>query len=173
MLQTIRRDPLLIVAGLALRAAVIIIAITMGIGLVACAALMLAPEETLATQLAAAPEGVGMVIAAAVVIGEAELYLCLRFAVELRRIIETVADGDPFVPMNADRLGRMAWLALGSSVLILAIAPLVVWLGRYLPQLKGAPYFPFGGFALALTLFLLARVFRHGAAMREDLEGTV
>lgn len=26
---------------------------------------------------------------------------------------------------------------------------------------------------LSLTLFILARVFRHGAAMRDDLEGTV
>ncbi len=26
---------------------------------------------------------------------------------------------------------------------------------------------------LALLLFILARVFRHGAAMRDDLEGTV
>jgi hypothetical protein len=30
-----------------------------------------------------------------------------------------------------------------------------------------------GGLLLALTLFILARVFRQGAAMREDLEGTV
>ena len=29
------------------------------------------------------------------------------------------------------------------------------------------------GLALALTLFLLAGVFRKGSAMREDLEGTV
>ena len=33
--------------------------------------------------------------------------------------------------------------------------------------------FDFGGLILILTLFILARVFRHGAAMREDLEGTV
>ena len=30
-----------------------------------------------------------------------------------------------------------------------------------------------GGILLILILFILARVFRHGAAMREDLEGTV
>ena len=29
------------------------------------------------------------------------------------------------------------------------------------------------GILLVLILFILARVFRHGAAMREDLEGTV
>ena len=29
------------------------------------------------------------------------------------------------------------------------------------------------GFLIVLVLFILARVFRHGAAMREDLEGTV
>ena len=29
------------------------------------------------------------------------------------------------------------------------------------------------GILLALILFILARVFRHGARMRDDLEGTV
>ena len=33
--------------------------------------------------------------------------------------------------------------------------------------------FSLTGVLLALVLFILARVFRHGAAMREDLEGTV
>ena len=32
---------------------------------------------------------------------------------------------------------------------------------------------PVGGLALVVTLFILARVFRHGAAMRDDLIGTV
>jgi hypothetical protein len=31
----------------------------------------------------------------------------------------------------------------------------------------------FGGVLTALLLFILARVFREGAAMRKDLEGTV
>jgi hypothetical protein len=31
----------------------------------------------------------------------------------------------------------------------------------------------FGGFLLALVLFILARVFRKGTEMREELEGTV
>jgi galactitol-specific phosphotransferase system IIC component len=30
-----------------------------------------------------------------------------------------------------------------------------------------------GSLLLPLVLFILARVFRHGAAMREELEGTV
>jgi hypothetical protein len=34
------------------------------------------------------------------------------------------------------------------------------------------PIFLFG-LVVGLVLFILARVFRHGAAMREDLEGTV
>lgn len=37
--------------------------------------------------------------------------------------------------------------------------------------MKGA--FDLGGIILAITLFILARVFRQGAAMRNDLEGTV
>lgn len=83
----------------------------------------------------------------------------------LWRIVGTVAAGSPFTGANADRLTRMAWLALllkGASV-VRSVA-----LGE-----AETPVDVSGGLLLALTLFILARVIRQGAAMREDLEGTV
>lgn len=83
----------------------------------------------------------------------------------LWQIVGTVAAGSPFTGANADRLTRMAWLALllkGASV------ARSVALGTAETSVDGS-----GSLLLALTLFILARVIRQGAAMREDLEGTV
>ena len=99
---------------------------------------------------------------------------------ELRRILDTVSLGDPFMPENADRVVRMGWL----SVATLACSNCVPFLfgfldgfaGRSMPGLS-APELPslfdLSGVIFALALFVLARVFRVGAAMRQDLEGTV
>lgn len=87
----------------------------------------------------------------------------------LRKIVATVADGDPFVPENANRLRKMGWIAIG-------IEALTVLLALVATHVDGSPQtfdFDGGALVLALCLFILARVFRQGAAMRDDLEGTV
>ena len=98
---------------------------------------------------------------------------------KLRAIIATVGEGDPFAPANAQRLSRMAWLMLGVQVLTwpaaLFAAELADWASQYEDftlDLSGDG-FDLTGILLVIILFILARVFRHGAAMREDLEGTV
>jgi hypothetical protein len=96
---------------------------------------------------------------------------------KMRALIETASKGDPFIPDNALRLNAMAWLLLGSQVLTVIVGELRVFaLSLIDPQSKSA--FDISpndltGFLIVLVLFILARVFRHGAAMREDLEGTV
>jgi hypothetical protein len=115
--------------------------------------------------------------AALVVIGLsiATLAVMYDFVDRLARIIGTVGEGDPFTLANAGRLTRMAWLAV--VVQVLAIPETL--LSTYLASNVHAKVFEinsqisFTGLGLALVLFILARVFRHGAAMREDLEGTV
>jgi ABC-type transport system involved in multi-copper enzyme maturation permease subunit len=97
----------------------------------------------------------------------------------LRAIIATVGEGDPFAPVNATRLSQMAWLMLGTKLLVLPAIPLGLQLAAIAEQygeeadiqLDGG--FDLSGILLVIILFILARVFRHGAAMREDLEGTV
>ena len=98
------------------------------------------------------------------------------FLRHLRRIVDSVSDGDPFVPINADRLRDMAWLALAMQVVMIAITPTIIWFDA-LPHRQNVHHNSDGlslaALVLALLLFILARVFRVGSAMREELEGTV
>lgn len=110
------------------------------------------------------------------------LQIGYRFLSNLGGIIATVGEGDPFALTNAARLSRMGWLSVGGHVLGLVLASLAAWFMPYLVKLDGSPGhhgydFGFGvgggGILLTLILFILARVFREGAKMREELEGTV
>ncbi len=106
------------------------------------------------------------------------LALAIWFLVLLRRIVNSVGEGDPFVPINADRLRKMGWIALAGQLAGLPLAAMVLWIADLVGD-KGQDIradvdgFSPSGLLLVLVLFILARVFRHGAAMREDLEGTV
>ena len=91
----------------------------------------------------------------------------------LLSIVETVRAGDPFVSENASRLQTIAWAVLGlelSRLLVVGIANSVSTAARPIHidwNLSVTPWLA------VLLLFVLARVFDHGARMREDLDGTV
>ena len=90
-------------------------------------------------------------------------------------MVESVGEGDPFISENADRLTRMGWIAIFIEVLKIPTGAIALFIAT---QVKEDTFtidleFSFTGVLVALVLFILARVFRHGAAMREDLEGTV
>ena len=123
-------------------------------------------------------------IAGIMTIGLAILAMLFVFFGKLRRIIGTVGEGDPFQPQNATRLSQMGWLMLGTQLAIIPAGFIAIQLTRYADAIEktGVENFHFsmgnGDFdmtalLLVVILFILARVFRHGAAMREDLEGTV
>jgi hypothetical protein len=95
--------------------------------------------------------------------------LLYDFAARLAHIIATVRHGDPFTLANAARLTRMGWLAMG----VLGINIVQTLMSMYLPSNGMDTHMSLTGLAVGLVLFILARVFRHGATMREDLEGTV
>lgn len=154
-----------------------------GVGFVLFAVLVILitqvfPAETLA------PDGVPMSIAASppTAIGialavAANLTMMFLFFGNMRALIESVGKGDPFIPENAIRLNAMAWLILGAKVLAEIIGGLRLYLASLMDD-GGANRFEFNlydlhSFLIVLVLFILARVFRHGAAMRDDLEGTV
>lgn len=100
------------------------------------------------------------------------VWLVLR---NLRRIVDTVGDGDPFVPANAERLTGMAWMMLAIQGLAALAGALGIYIGTVLnePVIEASFNIDLSGIVLVVVLFILARVFRQGAAMREDLEGTV
>ncbi|MGB3165157.1 MAG: DUF2975 domain-containing protein [Alteraurantiacibacter sp.] len=111
-------------------------------------------------------------------IGLAVVAVVFFFFDKLRRIIVTVEQGDPFVPVNATRLSHMAWLLLGTQVLMIPAAGLGLTLAKWADEVENANMtvdagFDLSGVLMVIVLFILARVFKHGAAMREDLEGTV
>ena len=89
-------------------------------------------------------------------------------------IIGSVAEGEPFAPANADRIEALGW-----SVLQLAV---IGWIAGRLEVPIGSTFRGFdvsvslsgsNALAFALVLFVLARVFRHGNRLAQDLEGTV
>jgi hypothetical protein len=96
---------------------------------------------------------------------------------KMRTLIESASKGDPFIPDNARRLNAMAWLLLGSQVLTVIVGELRVYGFSLIDPQSESTWdirpTDLAGFLIVLVLFILARVFRHGAAMREDLEGTV
>lgn len=107
------------------------------------------------------------------------LALMVWFLTNLRRIVDSVRDGDPFAPVNADRLSRMGWIALGGQLAAIPLGAMAMYVESTIGDTRDkvnvdADYgLDGGGILLIIVLFILARVFRHGAAMREDLEGTV
>lgn len=93
----------------------------------------------------------------------------------LLAIVDTVREGDPFVPINATRLQQLAWLVLGTEVLHLVVGVIarMASTGGEGQQLDLDWSFSFTPWIAMLLLFVLARVFQQGTRMRADLEGTV
>ena len=125
------------------------------------------------------PDGFVWAMSALLLGVAAMLGLLIYFLLLLWRIIDSVGQGDPFVPKNADRLSCMGWVAVSGNVIALLMHGLVIWVADIARDLGEDVRFDEdlsfagGGLLMILVLFILARVFRHGAAMREDLEGTV
>jgi hypothetical protein len=128
---------------------------------------------------AGAPDGTYLAIIVVLVLVSGMLSLSMLFVRQLRAIVNTVDEGDPFLPDNAVRLQRLGWYALGTQVCEFFGQPLVATYGKYASgftrgiSTSGGQHVSLAPLALAMTLFILARVFRQGTAMREDLEGTV
>ncbi|HUD29337.1 MAG TPA: DUF2975 domain-containing protein [Novosphingobium sp.] len=89
-------------------------------------------------------------------------------------IIGTVAEREPFAPANAARIESLGWRVIELAVIGWVAASLEVPVGGTVAghhvavELQGG-----NALAFALVLFVLARVFRHGNRMAQDLEGTV
>lgn len=87
-------------------------------------------------------------------------------------MIDTVREGTPFAPINAERLRQVAWAMLALQVVDLGYG----WFATQLSEATGEvmPWqFSVTGWLAVLLLFVLARVFQQGAAMQDEIEGTV
>jgi len=95
-----------------------------------------------------------------------------QILVALGAILSSVRAGDPFVAANAARLQRIGWALLLLQVLDLADGMFVLGFDRL--GVDHATWVPgFTGWVAGLMMFVLARVFRAGAAMRDDLAMTI
>ena len=93
----------------------------------------------------------------------------------LTRLIAMIRDtqaGAAFSEANAQRLITIALALLAINVVDLAYGQLSIWASAQTGEYFGWSLSLTGWFAVPLLL-VLARLFREGAAMREDLEGTV
>jgi hypothetical protein len=129
------------------------------------AALGITPESGIASMIMGlrAIAGVGLV---AVPLND----IILR---RLLAIAGTVSEGDPFLGANALRLRTIAWVLLALQLLSLVIGAIGWTISTPANPVHVDAGFSPGGWLAVLLTFVLARVFAVGAAMRDDLEGTV
>lgn len=103
----------------------------------------------------------------------AMLAMGFYFLLLLRRIIDSVARDETFSLPNAARLSRMGWICVVVEVISIPAGASAYAITHAIHHERVEIGFSLGGVLLALVLFILARVFREGAKMREELEGTV
>ena len=92
-------------------------------------------------------------------------------------IVDTAIAGDPFVGENAERLKHIGWCLLGViGVQFLSLMVIATIVPENLPEgmnLSGGSEPDPVGVLAVLLVFVLARIFKHGTQMRDELEGTV
>jgi hypothetical protein len=168
------RDPLLAIARLAFGFVTGISLITAIVFSLLVPFVLVIRDKVLVWLVAkgAPPEAIWGITALQLLAAAAAVFAFYFFR-HLYRIIDTVAEGDPFVPGNASRLMAMGWISIVSHLLAIPLNIVAQWLANYSDRFIVNFGVSSAGLLLALVLFILARVFREGARMREDLEGTV
>lgn len=146
--------------------------------LLAVPVVVLSHKHVAEAMVADASVGLGTVVGAsalALLLGAVTIGSAFVFLRMLRQIINSVGEGDPFMLENADRLRKMAWIVVLIEALKFPIKGLATFLAtQFQPDTFTLNVnLSLTGLLIALVLFILARVFRHGALMRADLEGTV
>lgn len=173
-----RKDPLLATARVAIVILKVLFAFAAAATAVAIPVILFnrsKVEEHLLPAAASNAVPVMIAIVTMLLFATAAFVLVFHFNQLLGRIIATVGEGDPFIPVNAERLSRMGWVTLIIQGIGIPMGVLVGFLARQFPEgaVKFESVFSINGLVLAIVLFILARVFRQGTEMRAELEGTV
>jgi hypothetical protein len=87
-------------------------------------------------------------------------------------IIDSIGTGTAFSLVNAYRLRSIGWALLATQILDLGIGLYSVRVGESTGEYMGWG-FGFSGWLAALLIFVLAHLFRDGAAMRAELAEVV
>jgi len=127
-----------------------------------------------------APEVFGMI--ALILILLVIMLLLVLFAVDrLRRIVDSVSEGNPFTHINGTRLRGIGIAAFAIQIITFCASllgtGLVTMLGETKPgtdlDISIDASISLTGILFVLLLIILARVFDRGAEMREELDGTI
>ncbi len=127
-----------------------------------------------------APELFGMI--ALILILVAIMLLLTLFAVDrLRRVVDSVGEGNPFTRINGTRLRGIGIAAFAIQIVTFCASLLGAGLLTMLGEAKPGKDFDVSidasisltGILLVLLLIILARVFDRGADMQDELEGTI
>ena len=173
-MTTASRDPLLAVARIMLAVARAVLAFAAGAIALAIPAVIAMRGKVLEHISVAGtpPEAIWAIVMLMASAAIAALLGFLFFR-HLSRIVASVGDGDPFVPVNAERLQAMGWIAVVIQVLGVPVLAVSRWIDKVTEHVDATAQLSLSGILLAVILFVLARVFREGARMRADLDGTV
>lgn len=171
------RDPLLTTSRVIITFFMGLAAFVAGSVLVAAPAIIFARGRIMAELVTEAGHPIGNQALAGIVaillLVAAMAALAFLFLREMRRVIDSVSQGDPFAPVNAQRLARMGWLTVAIELVSIPVGGIGQWLAATIKDATSDFGISVGGLLLAMVLFILARVFREGARMRAELEGTV
>jgi hypothetical protein len=148
-----------------LAAALFLLAEPFGVGL-----LHLSP---FAVHIIGIPRFSGQTPGVVLILGFSVLYVGVLLVVfaQLRRVLATLIQGDPFHPSNVARLRTMGLALVGLEMVGYLVRLVVRWLVRVeepWPVSLNAT----GWFAI-LVVFVLAEVFREGARLRAEAELTI
>lgn len=168
------RDPLLAIARIMLALAMGVLAFATGAIALAVPAVIVMRSKVLEhISVAGTPPEAIWAIVMLMVSAAVAAFLGFLFFRHLSRIVASVGDGDPFVPVNATRLQAMGWIAVAVQILGIPVVAVSRWIDRVTEHVDATAHLSLSGILLAVILFVLARVFREGARMRDELEGTV
>lgn len=93
--------------------------------------------------------------------------------VSLLRMLVTVEAGDPFIMVNAARLQTIGWALLAIQLLDLGFGAAVAWIVSLGAEVGSGWQPSVLGWLAVLLVFVLARVFKIGSRMRDEIEMTV
>jgi len=116
-----------------------------------------------------APELFVAALASSFVVLPGIIYICFQ----LRRILKTLAEGDPFVPANSPRLFR---IAAAIAIMELARYGVILLLMTFVTFGEGGgPRFSVSlvAWVSAAAMLVFSQVFREGSRLREEEKMTV
>ena len=91
---------------------------------------------------------------------------------KLQALVAT-ASSDPFIPANAARLRHIGWALVAVQILAIPLGSIARSIATPTSQFADMGGINLQGILAILLAFVLAAVFERGAAMRDELEGTV